>query len=58
VGDEGWEKICREMEALLRQGKFEEAVLHGIRAVSAQLTRHYPPRRGDQNELDDRPVKL
>lgn len=58
VGVEGWEKICREMEALLRQGKFEEGVLHGIRAVSAQLARHYPPRKGDRNELDNRPVKL
>lgn len=58
VGTEGWEKICREMEAQFRQGKFEEGVLHGIRAVSAQLARHYPPREGDRNELDNRPVKL
>jgi uncharacterized membrane protein len=58
VSVEGWEKICREMEALLRQGKFEEGVLHGIRAVSAQLARYYPPRQGDRNELDNRPVKL
>lgn len=58
VGTEGWEKICREMETLFRQGKFEEGVLHGIRAVSAQLARYYPPREGDRNELDNRPVKL
>lgn len=56
VGTEGWEKICREMEALFRQGKFEEGVLHGIRAVSAHLVRHYPPQKKDSNELDDRPV--
>lgn len=58
VGTEGWERICREMEALFRQGKFEEGALHGIRAVSEHLARHYPPRRGDRNELDNRPVKL
>ena len=56
VGTEGWEKICREMEMLFRQGKFEEGVLHGIRAVSVQLARHYPPQKQDSNELDDRPV--
>jgi uncharacterized membrane protein len=56
VGTEGWEKICREMEVLLRQGKFEEGVLHGIRAVSIHLARHYPPQKQDSNELDDRPV--
>ncbi len=56
VGTEGWEKICREMEALFHQGKFEEGILHGVRAVSAHLARHYPPQKKDSNELDDRPV--
>ncbi|BAV34370.1 membrane protein [Sulfuricaulis limicola] len=56
VSTEGWEKICREMETLFRQGKFEQGVLHGIRSVSAHLARHYPPQKKDSNELDDRPV--
>ena len=56
VGTEGWEKICREMETLFHQGKFEEGVLGGIRAVSTHLARHYPPQKKDSNELDDRPV--
>lgn len=59
VGTEGWEPICREMEVLLRQGKFEEAVLGGIRAVGVHLARHYPVQGGrGRNELDDRPVVL
>ncbi|MHB8534468.1 MAG: TPM domain-containing protein [Sulfuricaulis sp.] len=58
VGTAGWEKICREMEELFRQGKFEEAVLSGIRAVGAHLTRHYPAQGKGRNELDDRPVVL
>lgn len=58
VGTEGWEKICREMEALFREGKFEEGVLYGIRAVGVHLARHYPPQKKDNNELDDRPVVL
>jgi len=58
VGAEGWEKICRDMEALFREGKFEEGVLHGIRAVGAHLTRHYPAQGKGRNELEDKPVVL
>jgi len=58
VGAEGWEQICRDMEASFRAGKFEEGVLHGIRAVGAHLARHYPAQGRGRNELDDRPVVL
>lgn len=56
VGGEGWEKICREMEASFREGKFEQGMLHGIRAVGAHLARHYPAQGKGRNELDDKPV--
>ena len=58
VGGEGWEKICREMEASFREGKFEQGILHGIRAVSTHLARHYPAQGKGRNELDDKPVVL
>jgi len=58
VGGEDWEKICREMETSFREGKFEQGVLHGIRAVSAHLVRHYPAQGKNRNELDDKPVVL
>jgi uncharacterized membrane protein len=58
VGGEGWEKICRGMEASFREGKFEQGVLHGIRAVSAHLVRHYPAQGKGRNELDDKPIVL
>ena len=58
VGGEGWEKICREMEASFRDRNFEQGVLHGIRAVSAHLARHYPVQGKGRNELDNRPVVL
>jgi len=58
VGGEGWEKICREMETSFREGKFEQGVLHGIRAVSVHLVKHYPAQGKGRNELDDRPVVL
>ncbi len=58
VGGAGWEKIRHDMEALFRQGRFEEGVLGGIRAVGAHLSTHYPAQGGGKNELDDRPVIL
>ena len=58
VGAEGWEKICRDMEILFREGKFEEGVLRGIHAVSAHLAKHYPSQGKNSNELDDKPVVL
>ncbi len=58
VGGEGWEKICREMETSFREGKFEQGVLHGIRAVSTHLAKHYPSQGKGRNELEDKPVVL
>jgi uncharacterized membrane protein len=51
-----WEEICRAMEAELRRGNYEKAVLEGIRAVARHLARHFPGSR--VNELPDKPVVL
>ncbi|MGC8508518.1 MAG: TPM domain-containing protein [Thiomonas sp.] len=54
-----WEQVCRDMEALLRQGRFEDAALQGIAGVSALLARHAPLHpAGRRNELPDWPVVL
>src|SRR6185436_21003943 len=37
VGTQGWETVCRDMEAAFRQGHFEQGVLTGIERVSALL---------------------
>jgi uncharacterized membrane protein len=58
VGHEGWEKICHAMEALFRNGHFEQGVITGIRLVSSHLERHYPKLGTDKNELPDQPVVL
>ncbi|OGW59456.1 MAG: hypothetical protein A2V83_05765 [Nitrospirae bacterium RBG_16_64_22] len=58
VGAAEWERICKEMESLFRQGRFEEGVVTGIAAITEHLARHFPARKGDQNELPDRPVVL
>ena len=58
VGAAGWEKICTEMEADFRAGKFESGVIRGIEAVSRQLAAHFPGHGGGPNELPDAPVVI
>jgi len=58
VGAQGWESICRQMEAMIRTGDFQRAVLLGVAAIGAHLQRHFPAQAGDENELPDRPAVL
>ena len=58
VGAEGWESICREMEAAFAQGQFEAGAIKGIAAVSRELARYFPPHGPHPNELPDRPIVI
>lgn len=58
VGQPDWENICREMEGIFGQGRFEEGAISGIRAVARHLARHYPAQGKNVNELPDAPVIL
>jgi uncharacterized membrane protein len=58
VGAEGWENICRAMEAEFGSGQFERGVIGGIEAVSRELAKHFPPGGPHPNELPDAPVVL
>src|SRR3954453_8963837 len=58
VGAEGWEGICRAMEADFRSGQFERGVIGGIEAVSRELAKHFPPQGPHANELPDAPVVM
>jgi uncharacterized membrane protein len=58
VGADGWEKICKEMEAEFRSGQFERGVIGGIEAASRELARHFPPQGPHRNELPDAPVVM
>jgi uncharacterized membrane protein len=53
-----WEAICREMEAHLRDGRYEAGALAGIRAASDLLAHHFPARGPGRGEQPDRPVVL
>ena len=58
VASQGWENICREMEAAFRVGRFEYGVLDGIERVARHLQTHFPRNVPGPNELPDRPVVL
>jgi uncharacterized membrane protein len=58
VATEGWERICREMEADFRAGNFERGVIKGVDAVSRELAKHFPKVDGGPNELPDTPVVI
>jgi uncharacterized membrane protein len=58
VKQEAWDAICRRMEQSFRAGGFEEGALHGIEAITALLTRHFPASGSNPDELPDRPVIL
>lgn len=58
VGNAAWETICQQMEREFRQQHFEAGVLHGIRAISELLSRHFPTGGGNVNELPDQPIVL
>ena len=58
VGAEGWETICRAMEAEFGAGNFERGVIDGIAAVSRELARYFPPDGRAPNELPDAPVVM
>ena len=58
VGTQGWEAICRAMEAEFSAGRFERGVIDGIKAVSRELAKHFPPAGPHSNELPDCPVVM
>jgi uncharacterized membrane protein len=58
VGNDGWERICQEMETDFRAGAFERGAIKGIESVSRELAAHFPRRGDGSNELPDTPVVM
>jgi uncharacterized membrane protein len=53
VGADGWESICRAMEAAFARDDFEAGLTAGIAAVSQHLATHFPKDPSGGNELPD-----
>lgn len=56
VPQEEWETICRELEVAFSEGAWRRGVLEAIDRVGYLLQLHFPARRLNRNELDDRPM--
>ena len=53
-----WDAVCRAMEAEFRTGSFEAGALEGLERITRILSRHFPARGANPNELPDKPVVL
>jgi uncharacterized membrane protein len=53
-GEAFWRAVSNEMEALLKERRFTDAVVAGIRRAGEELAKHFPRRPDDRNELPDR----
>ena len=58
VGARQWERICADMEASLAAGRYPEAIVAGIQAISREISKHFPLRGAGRGELRDQPVVL
>lgn len=56
VGEDGWERISKEMELQFRQGQFESGIVYGISQIGMLLAQHYPANDSNVNELPNAPV--
>jgi uncharacterized membrane protein len=53
-----WDRLCEEMRAHYRAGRFAEGSVAGVIGVGTLLARHFPGGRGDTDELPNQPVLL
>ena len=53
-----WQEICRNMEAMFREDRYEQGVIDGIRAINHLLMQHFPSNGSNRNELPDKVVLL
>ena len=58
VTQDEWEAICRRMEAAFRENRYEEGVISGLHDITALLTRHFPARDENPDELSNKPMML
>jgi uncharacterized membrane protein len=58
VGNDGWEKISREMEKHFKRGDFELGVLYGITEITKHLDVHFPSDKENVNELSNAPIVI
>jgi uncharacterized membrane protein len=58
VSADQWEQVCRAIESALAAGRYEAAVVEGVRRIAGLIARHFPARSREPNELPDKPALL
>jgi len=58
VGSTRWWELCRAMESAYRQKRHAEGSVRCIQVVADHLSRHFPARESNPNELPDRPILM
>ena len=56
VPENTWDEIKEEMQNMFREGKFCNGIIHGIKEVGALLSKHFPMKPDDTNELSNKVV--
>jgi uncharacterized membrane protein len=56
-GENFWREIVAQMMALLKEGKFTEAVIEAVHRVGDVLAQHFPRESDDQNELPNQIIR-
>lgn len=60
IGDEGihqkcgqgfWEHITHDMDPMLKQGKFSDAIVYAVQEIGEALAKNFPFQANDKNEL-------
>ncbi len=54
VEDKTWDKISDHMQEKFREGNFCEGIIHGIDHIGKVLSKHFPIKIGDTNELSNK----
>jgi uncharacterized membrane protein len=58
VGEQAWQRVCREMEHLFKKRQYRAGSLSGIAGVTALLVEYFPAPASRQYELPDKPIVL
>jgi uncharacterized membrane protein len=56
VGEETWNKLRDEIQIHFANGKFSEGLIWGIERVGEILSKHFPIKKDDTNELSNKIV--
>ncbi len=58
VGQQEWQRICNLMEKYYKANDFGNGAVKGIEEIDLLLTKHFPIKNNDKNELSNKPVIL